>query len=198
MKGWNRLRGLGKSPLRYGVGAALLLCAAMCAPGVARAQWGEQSHPTASRLGDLQLGGGLVLGSSTYNFQSTNLTGVSFYTTFDARWHWGGEANFKQNKSSLDSTVYERTYEFGPRVYVTRGRLKPYAKLLYGRGVYNFPNNIANIAYNMYTYGGGADFQLLRSMNVRGDYEYQNWMGFPLANLHPSVVTIGVAYHFHE
>jgi hypothetical protein len=149
-------------------------------------------------LGDLQLGGGLVLGSSTYNFQSTNLTGVSFYTTFDARWHWGGEASFKQNKSSLDSTVYERTYEFGPRVYVTRGRLKPYAKLLYGRGVYNFPNSIANIAYNMYIYGGGADFQLLRSMNVRGDYEYQNWMGFPLANLHPSVVTIGVAYHFHE
>jgi opacity protein-like surface antigen len=94
--------------------------------------------------------------------------------------------------------VYERTYEFGPRVYITRGRLKPYAKFLYGRGVYNFPNNIANIAYNMYTYGGGADFQLLRSMNVRGDYEYQNWMGFPLSNLHPSVVTIGVAYHFHE
>jgi opacity protein-like surface antigen len=50
----------------------------------------------------------------------------------------------------------------------------------------------------MYTYGGGADFRATRSINVRADYEYQNWMGFPLATLHPSVVTIGVAYHFHE
>jgi hypothetical protein len=33
---------------------------------------------------------------------------------------------------------------------------------------------------------------------VRGDYEYQTWMGFPIADLHPSVITIGVAFHFHE
>ena len=37
-----------------------------------------------------------------------------------------------------------------------------------------------------------------RSINVRADYEYQTWAGFPIQNLHPSVITIGVAYHFHE
>jgi opacity protein-like surface antigen len=50
----------------------------------------------------------------------------------------------------------------------------------------------------MYTFGGGADFHVRRSLNIRADYEYQTWMGFPIADLHPNVFTIGVAYHFHE
>jgi len=70
--------------------------------------------------------------------------------------------------------------------------------VMYGRGVYNFPQGRANIAYDIYTFGGGADLAVKRSINVRLDYEYQNWAGFPLGTLHPSVVTIGVAYHFHD
>ena len=65
-------------------------------------------------------------------------------------------------------------------------------------GDYNFSKSIANIAYNIYTVGGGADFRVTRSFNIRGDYEYQTWPGFPISALHPSVVTIGVAIHFHE
>ena len=72
----------------------------------ARAQARGNALPTATRAGDLQLGGGVVFGSSTYNFQSTNLVGGAFYTTFDVRAHLGGEANFRQNQSSADSTVY--------------------------------------------------------------------------------------------
>ena len=74
----------------------------------------------------------------------------------------------------------------------------PYAKLMYGRGVYNFHNSVANIAYNVFTVGGGVDWRVLRSWNVRADYEYQTWPGFPLDTLHPQIVTIGIAYHFHE
>ena len=103
-----------------------------------------------------------------------------------------------RDRSTSDSTVYERTYEVGPRAYVLRGSFAPYAKAMYGRGVYNFSNNVANIAYNIYTVGGGADLRVARSINVRADYEYQTWPGFPLATLHPSVITLGVAFHFHE
>ena len=159
---------------------------------------GAQSNTTASRIGDLQIGAGFVFAKSDYNFTPINLFGGSLYTTFDIRNHWGGEFNFRHTRASSDSTVYERTYEIGPRIFIARGPLIPYAKVLYGRGVYNFHNNIANIAFNMYTFGGGADFQLRRSINLRADYEYQTWMGFPITNLHPSVITIGVAYHFHE
>jgi opacity protein-like surface antigen len=157
-----------------------------------------QSETTASRIGDLQLGGGFVFAKSDYNFTPIHLLGGAFYTTFDIRNHWGGEFSIHHSQSSSDSTVYERTYEIGPRVFLHRGPLIPYAKVLYGRGVYNFHSGIANVAYNMYTLGGGADFQLRRSLNLRGDYEYQTWAGFPITNLHPNVITIGVAYHFHE
>lgn len=175
--------------------AAMLLISTAIFPELsARAQ----SNTTASRTGDLQIGAGFVFAKSNYNFTPINLFGGSLYTTFDIRNHWGGEFNFRHTRASSDSTVYERTYEIGPRIFIARGPLIPYAKVLYGRGVYNFHNNIANIAFNMYTFGGGADFQLRRSINLRADYEYQTWMGFPITNLHPSVITIGVAYHFHE
>ncbi|HEX3571090.1 MAG TPA: outer membrane beta-barrel protein [Acidobacteriaceae bacterium] len=157
-----------------------------------------QGLPTATRAGDLQIGGGFTFARSGYNFVPTHLIGETFYTTFAIRSHWGGEFDFHNVKATEDSTVYERTYEIGPRVFLSRGPLTPYAKLMIGRGVYNFPQNRANIAYNIYTYGGGADLAVRRAINVRLDYEYQNWAGFPLGTLHPSVVTVGVAYHFHE
>ncbi len=171
---------------------ALLTAGCLCAPAHA------QSMPTASRAGDLQLGGGFVFGSSTYNLNKSTLTGGAIYATFDAGSHWGIEAAFHQSSPSSDSTVYERTYEIGPRLHFTRGRLVPYAKVLVGRGVYNFSGNAANIAYNLYTLGGGADYELTRSLNLRADYEVQSWLGFPLGTLHPNLFTLGVAYHFHK
>jgi opacity protein-like surface antigen len=199
--GFREERRAGGHELRAGLawriaGVGLLLAA--FGAGQAGAQIGAHALPTASRAGDLQIGGGVALGSSNYNFISSRLVGGVAYTTFDIRPHLGAEFSFRQNKSTTDSTVYERTYEIGPRIYVLKGRFEPYAKALYGRGVYNFSNNVANIAYNIYTLGGGADYRVTRSLNVRVDYEYQTWPGFPLATLHPSVITLGVAYHFHE
>jgi opacity protein-like surface antigen len=167
-----------------------ILCISTCAHA--------QSSPTASRAGDLQIGGGFIYAHSDYNFTPITLYGGAGYIDFANRPHWGGEFDFHQTKSSADSTVYERTYEIGPRIFIQRGRLIPYAKIMYGRGVYNFHNNVANVAYNIYTFGGGFDYELRRSINLRADYEYQTWMSFPITDLHPSVVTIGVAYHFHE
>ncbi len=157
---------------------------------------GAQSLPTASRIGDLQFGGGFTIAHSAYNFIPIKLFGETGYTDFAMRPHWGGEFDFHRVISSQDSTVHETTFEIGPRVFFTRGRLTPYAKIFYGRGVYNFNHNLANIAYNIYTFGGGADIRITDRINLRGDYEYQNWMSFPLGTLHPSVITIGAAYHF--
>jgi hypothetical protein len=157
-----------------------------------------QAMPTATRLGDLQIGGGLAFGASTYNFNTADLIGESAYLALDIRNHWGAEVDFHNVKDTSDSTVYERTYEFGPRYHITRGSLVPYAKLMYGRGVYNFHDSVANLAYNVYTAGGGVDWQVLRSWNLRADYEYQTWPGFPVDTLHPQVITLGVAFHLHQ
>lgn len=157
-----------------------------------------QGLPTATRAGDLQIGGGFTVARSGYNFTPLHLIGESVYATFDKRHRWGGEFDFHNVKPTEDSTIYERTYEIGPRVFILRDPFKPYAKAMIGRGVYNFSQSRANIAYNVFTFGVGVDLAVRRSLNVRLDYEYQNWLGFPLGMLHPSVLTIGAAYHFHE
>ncbi len=180
--------------LRAASRLALIPLLACCLISAALAQ----SSPTASRAGDLQFGGGFTLGNSDYNFNNVSLNGGAFYISFDQRSHWGYEAGFHQVKPSSDASVYERTYEVGPRFYLTKGRFAPYAKVLYGRGVYNFSGNIANIAYNLYTFGGGTDFYLTPGLNLRADYEYQNWQGFPIDTLHPGLITIGAAFHFRQ
>jgi hypothetical protein len=152
-----------------------------------------QAKHTASRTGDLQLGVNFSGAQSDYDGY---FKGVGFYTTFDFTPHLGVEFDLHQNNTRQHNQVYERTYEWGARYFRTYGRLSPYAKLMYGRGVLNFPQDVANLAYNLATVGGGADLKVLPYLNVRGDFEYQRWFGFPPNGLTPWMLSIGVAYHF--
>jgi len=187
----------GKSIRLHAPAACILILIAAIACCIPK-PLAAQGMPTASRIGDLQIGGGFIFGKSNYNFQPSNLVGGTAYASFDFRPHLGLELDFHQSHPTSDSTVYERTYEVGPRYNLAYGRFVPYVKGMYGRGVYNFPSSVANIAYNIYTLGGGLDVRVTHILNVRCDYEYQTWPGFPLATLHPSVITIGVAYHFPQ
>ena len=154
----------------------------------------QATTPTASRVADLQLGGGYALASPDYG---PRISGFTLYGTYDFRTHLGAEFDFHQASSHNGNSLYERTYEIGPRyvLHLNHG-LNPYVRVMYGRGVFNFPANIANLAYNMGVAGGGVDINVRQHINVRADYEYQQWFGFPPHGLTPQVVTIGVAYHF--
>ncbi len=159
-----------------------------------------QAEPTASRVGDLQIGAGFPLANSanTQVIPSTrvSLPGYSIYSVFDRKYHFGAELSLRQVAANDGSHISERTYELGGRYVRHYGIFSPYAKLLFGRGIYNYPSNVAKLAYTLYTGGAGADVHVTRFMNVRLDYEYQTWMRFPRGDLHPSVLTVGVAYHF--
>ena len=163
-----------------------------------------QAKHTASRGGDLQVGGGFVLGKSDYGL---NLRGGMVYADLDRTSHWGGEFALHQANSTGSDHEYERTYEIGARYHRTYGPAAPYVKVMIGRGVFNFPGyyntnthsygpSIANLAYNMYAPGFGTDLRVLPYLNVRVDYEYQSWVGFPDHGLTPQLLSIGVAYHF--
>ncbi|RXH55909.1 outer membrane protein [Granulicella sibirica] len=163
-----------------------------------------QATPTASRIADLQLG---VSVSGAIPDYGTNVWhGYGFYGDLDVAHHLGLEIDFHQ-LSGPYPVLYERTYEIGPRfVFAVRQRFAPYGKALYGRGVFNFPGTnasgqsveVANLAYNTYTLGGGLDFKLRPGINLRLiDYEYQRWPSFPAHGLNPNVFSFGVAYHFH-
>jgi hypothetical protein len=160
-----------------------------------------QRLPTATKLLDIQAGGEFVYGNSDYG---RKLKGYGGYATVDFKPHFGLVLDFHQANGT--DLVYERTYEVGGRYVRHYGKWNPYAKLMYGRGVFNFPpldplhRSSGNIAYNLGAIGGGADYKLRRSINLRGDFEYQEWKGakpFLPNGLTPYLASVGVAYHFH-
>jgi len=178
---------------------AAALLALACFAGVGRSLYG-QAEPTATRFGDLKVGGTFNLADSDYT--ANRFRGFGFYSNFDVNYHLGLEAEFHQLNNSVSSpNIYERTYEVGPRYVLHYRRIQPFAKALYGRGVFNYPKVGpgfgANIAYNVAAVGGGADYILSRSLILRAGYEYQRWLGFPPHGLTPAILEVGVAYHFH-
>ena len=48
----------------------------------------------------------------------------------------------------------------------------------------------------MYAPGVGIDIRIKSYLNVRCDFEYQQWPSFPPSGLSPAVLSIGAAYHF--
>lgn len=155
-----------------------------------------QASPTASRAGDLQAG--IMVSGANLDYAPHDHIGYGAYVDFDFKEHWGVELNIRQiSGGTIDEDIYERTYQIGGRYVRTYGRYKPYLRAAVGRGVFNFPFNSANLAYNMYSAGAGVDVRITDRINLRAiDYEYQRWGSFPPRGLQPNVVSIGVAYHF--
>jgi hypothetical protein len=154
-----------------------------------------QSEPTASRVGDLKVGGGFSIAASDYG---GTYNGGSAFVDFDFLPRIGVEGGFHFVKDS--SNLYEKTYEVGGRYYIPHRKFIPYGKLMFGRGVFNFPplpdGFRPNLGYNLMAAGIGTDYRVNRSVYVRADWEYQKWFGFENSSLSPSILTIGGAYHF--
>lgn len=175
-----------------------------------------QASPTASRFADLQVGAGFSWAHSDY--VPNNIGGFAFYANYDVLGHYGIEANFHRVRDPHPDALVpsnhfsETTYEIGGRYlrHYYHGRLAPYGKVLYGRGVVNFPAHqrlvageletyIDNFAYNLVSFGGGLDYRLKNRINLRADFEYQRWFASDHElpdGLAPYLFTFGAAYHF--
>jgi opacity protein-like surface antigen len=172
--------------------------------GFTAARFHGQATPTASRAGDLQIGATFNLANTDY--RPENFRGFGFYSTYDFKYHVGIEGEFHQiNDPNATEGIYERTYEIGPRYVLHYGRFAPYAKVMYGRGVFNYPpvlgdpklGPIANLAYNIFAIGAGVDYHVRPWLNVRAEYEYQRWLNFPPNGLSPRIFSVGAAYRFN-
>jgi hypothetical protein len=176
----------------------------ICLVGFTVASLHGQATATASRIGDLQIGAMFNLADTDY--RPNKFKGYGFYSTYDFRYHVGIEGEFHQiNDPDAAEGIYERTYEIGPRYVLHYGRFAPYAKIMYGRGVFNYPpvfgdpkiGPIANLAYNIFAIGGGGDYHVRPWLNVRAEYEYQKWLSFPPNGLTPKIFSVGAAYRFN-
>ncbi len=154
-----------------------------------------QAAPAGSRAGDLKIGGGF---SSAHSDYGDRFNGGAAYFDFDFLPHLGVAGEFHFVKDSSD--LYEKTYEVGGRYFRTYGKFVPYAKVMYGRGVFNFPplsdGFRANLGYNLMAGGVGVDYKVKSYLYVRADWEYQTWFGFQNSSLSPNIVTVGAAYRF--
>ena len=166
----------------------------LCVLGGTTTSLHAQASPTASRAGDLQVGAGFVTADSDYAV--SRYKGFFGYADFDFRKHLGAEFEIHQIYSPYGDDVHERSYELGGRYFRTYGRFSPYGKILYGRGVFNFQENLANLAYNMLAGGVGVDYRVMRHVNARAEFEYQHWLSFQGSSLAPSLISVGAAYHF--
>lgn len=191
----------------------LLLAVALLLATAASSAY-AQAGTTASRLADLQLGGGFTLAHSDY--VPNTIRGFALYGDFDIRGHYGIEAGFHRvvdpNSDPLVPSNHfsETTYEIGGRYLRRYRRYAPYGKVLYGRSIANFPAHqvfvpgglltyINNLAYNSAILGGGLDYRLTPCLNLRGDFEFQHWFASDAelpSGLSPMLFTVGVAYHF--
>ncbi len=176
--------------LHAGLAAATLLCMVM----VPQPCGAQRTKPTAIRRAALQVGGGYSIARPDYS-QGT-FQGGSVYATFDFSSHLGVEFMFHQVNTRQHDQISERTYELGPRYVLHYRAAEPFVRVTYGRGVFNYPDSVANLAYNMFTVAGGADIRLSRHVYARGEYEVQRWFDFPPNGLQPTVVTVGAAYRF--
>ena len=167
-----------------------------------------KARATASRAGDALVGGGYTTAASDYG---PRFTGYNIYGDFDFTQHLGVEAKFNYVKAPSPDVLYEKTYEIGGRYFRTYGPVVPYAKVLIGRGVFNYPpclppadQNVAcaNLAYNELSGGIGTDVKVRPWLYVRADLEFQHWFSFkgtPTSqpdSLAPQLFSIGAAYHF--
>ncbi len=149
-----------------------------------------QATPAASRAADLQVGVGYTFAKPGYVPQIAQ--GFTAYADLDLTLHLGIEADFHQ----ASGVFSQKTYEIGGRYFRTYGRIVPYAKGMVGRGVFDYPNGGASLAYNIFSAGVGLDFKLSNQLHLRGEYEFQKWAGFQNGSIDPHLVTVGVAYHF--
>jgi hypothetical protein len=182
--------------------AVLAACAlvAFCTPAINLQA--QKYFPTATKRADLEVGGGYSLSSPDYG--NVRFQGITGYAALDVSPHFGVEFDIHQVNTTGNDSVYERTYELGPRYVRHYGRFNPYIRASYGRGVFNYPNNNGNVAYNIFAGALGVDVRVKHHLFVRAEYEGQYWLHFvgnvsasgQAKSLQPDVTTFGAAYHF--
>jgi hypothetical protein len=118
--------------------------------------------------------------------------------------NFGIEAEGRWLMFNTNNDFREYSYLAGPRYGFRRGKtVQPYAKVLLGGGVIDFPYGLAYGRYFVVAPGGGADFRVNRHWRVRADYEYQIWPsapgipGIPSSALKPNGVSVGFVYRFY-
>jgi hypothetical protein len=168
------------------VGAVSLL-----APSTAAAQ----ALPTATGPGsEIQVG--VQLSGYHINYGERYIGGGAIYANTNLNARYGIEAEARTFRLHEDEGIHDTTYLIGPRFSPMRGELRPYAKLLLGRGEFSYPFTYATGSYFVIAPGFGVDWNVHNGpLTVRViDVEIQDWAGFSFGPLKPVGLSTGISW----
>lgn len=165
-------------------------------------QAGAQAALTASKSMDISTFAGYSNTSPDY-YSSPRNSGVTFGANVTRYFHFPVDPSLEARVNIADgSTVNERSYLFGLRGEVQAfhafPRMHPYADFLVGPGNIHFKfntNGYLGDNSTVYSYGGGADIDLVRNFQAKVDYQRQHWNTGEIA-FTPGALTFGITYRF--
>lgn len=178
---------------------------AMILGSVAVIEARAQAGITASKSADISVFAG-YLNTTPDAYSSPRDSGVTFGVDFTRYFHFPVAPSLEARANVADgSVVNERSYLFGLKgeVQDIHGlpRIHPYADFLAGPGNIHF--NFGSSGYvgdnsPVYSLGGGADIDLMRTFQFKVDYQRQHWNTGEVT-FTPGALTIGVTYRipFH-
>ncbi len=153
-----------------------------------------QAFPTEIGPGSyVAVGGTASIYQSDYGHRV--LGGASLYADANMTWRYGLEGEARWLRYRQDSDAHETTYLAGPRFSFRAGGIAPYAKVLVGVGIFNFPFNYAQGNYLVVAPGAGVDWTVSKRIKLRlVDVEYQMWPEFSFGAIHPYGASFGLSY----
>lgn len=151
----------------------------------------SQALPTATGPGSY-LSAGVSASAFQVDYGKRWMGGGTGFVDANLSWRYGLEAEARSLRYNSESGVRQATYLVGPRVSFRPGGLIPYAKVLVGAGIFDYPYGYAKGTYLVIDPGAGLDYELTPRINLRLiDLEYQSWQNFTFGGLHPYGVSVG-------
>jgi hypothetical protein len=152
-----------------------------------------QALPTATGPGSYTDVG--VTGSYLrINYGQQWVAGGSIYVDANLYHRYGVEVQYQTLRYNEQGGMRQTTYLAGPRVSFRQAGLVPYADVLAGRGVFDFPYGYAKGTYFVYAGGAGLDYDLSRRIKVRLiNVQYQVWPQFTFGAFHAYGASAGVS-----
>jgi hypothetical protein len=179
-----------------------LLVATLSSSYVAKAQ----AAPTATQAMKLSAFGGLtgvytgLLGG--HNLSITAGADLAFPKFLYVRPVLELRGTYPIHQGTIDG---QKSILIGPRFEGEIGRFHPYGDILIGRGGINYPRGYYYNGFiysssntNVYSAGGGLDYDLNPRFALKADFQIQHWSTpvVPSGTIYSKPVTFGIVYTF--
>jgi hypothetical protein len=153
-----------------------------------------QASPTATGPG-MFLAVGRMVSLFEGDYGQRKITGNAVYIDANPYRCYGVEAEVRRLQYSESPGMNQTTFLAGPRVSFRSHGVVPYAKLLVGVGIFNFPYHDGSGSYFVVAPGAGLDWNMGRRVRLRLiDVEYQDWSQFTFGPEHPYGASVGISY----